>query len=122
VSGLTAARTDASPPATQQQPPTQPPPADPQQQQLHTVKLWPQVAALPPPASVGPKRHSQAAGGESEDEEALALAVVAQSAYGAGLAAAVTAPPVATAAQIGVLPSTMPAKLLLVYQVRGGGL
>jgi hypothetical protein len=120
VSGLAARRADAPPPLSQPGGPSQPPAgggggASPQ---VHDVKIWPQVEGLPPPRAV---EAAGGAGGASEEEEALALAVVARSAYGEGLAAAVAAPPAPVAARLGVLPSTMPAKLMFVYQVRGRG-
>ncbi|KAI8466921.1 MAG: hypothetical protein J3K34DRAFT_524164 [Monoraphidium minutum] len=120
VTGLAAVRTDA-PPLGATQPPTQPPPAGvgggDTAPQVHAATLWPQVADLPPPAAVEPPTEPRTAaagggGGGASEEEALALALVAQGRYGAGLAAAVAAPARALRLKLGVLPSTMPAKLM----------
>jgi hypothetical protein len=129
VSGLAARRTDGPPPALTQ-------PGSPRgagggpDAQLHGAKIWPQIEGLPPPRAVEAAAESAAAGdgdgGEvapavagpaSEEEEALALAVVARSAYGDAIAAAVAGPPAPLGVRLGVLPSTMPAKLMFVYQV-----
>jgi hypothetical protein len=50
------------------------------------------------------------------------VAVVAQSAFGPGLAAALTAPPRALRAVLGVLPSALPAQLVVLHQVGAAGL
>jgi hypothetical protein len=122
ISELAAHRTDATPAATQQ--PSQPPAADGCAPQIHRVLIWPQIASLPAPSAEGTAGVGAADGDAappSAEEEALAVAVAAQAAYGPGLAAAVGAAARATRLRVGVLPSTMPAKLMFVYQVRGRG-
>ncbi|GBF97420.1 hypothetical protein Rsub_09586 [Raphidocelis subcapitata] len=91
--------------------------------QPHALAVWPQVEGLPAPRGLEPS--AAGGGGEggapaaslaSEEDEALAVAVVAQSAYGPAIAAALTAPPRALRAVLGVLPSMLPAQLVVLHQ------
>lgn len=120
---MVSRRADPTPSSTQEQAPSQGGPEAATQEQQHTLRMWPQVASLPQPAATAPAAGDGAADaaarcGPSAEEEALALAVVAQSVYGPRVAAAVMSPARVMSVMLGVLPSTMPAKLMFVYQVR----